>query len=324
MADVKISTLVSTAPATALTGTEQFELVQGGTSKGGIFSQVGTYVRGLFTTTPATIAEGGTNAATASAARTSLGLAIGTNVQAWDTDLDTLAANGAPGTTGLALLLSTTAASGRTTLGTIPEAPTTGAPYLRNNSAWQRTFVSAGYVSGNWYPADYGLSLGAGAAMAVNTIYFAPLVIYQDITITALMAEVSAAIAASNFQLAIYAMDPTTKLPIGAPLTTTASMSAATATQVSSTLGSALALPAAQYWAAVNTDTASVGLRALASAQSWVASYAGSATMSHVISSNPGRLYYTLAQTFGTWPTVVTVTEAVANAFAFVIGYKAQ
>jgi len=37
------------------------------------------------------IASGGTAATTAAAARTSLGLAIGTNVQAWDTDLDAVA-----------------------------------------------------------------------------------------------------------------------------------------------------------------------------------------------------------------------------------------
>ena len=42
------------------------------------------------------ITKGGTGAATASAARTALGLAIGTNVQAWDTDLDTWATKTAP------------------------------------------------------------------------------------------------------------------------------------------------------------------------------------------------------------------------------------
>lgn len=272
------------------------------------------------TTIPVAINQGGTNATDAPTARSNLGAAAsGAN-----SDITSLTGLTTPlpvteGGTG-----SATAAGARTNLGAIGEAPTTGAPYVRNNSAWQRTFISAGYVSGNWYPADYGLSLGAGAAMVVNTIYFAPLVIYQDVTTTALMAEVSTAIAASNFQLAIYAMDPTSKLPIGAALTSTSSMSSATATQVSSILGAPLSLPAGQYWAAVNTDTGGVGLRALASAQSWVASYAGSATMSHVISSNPGRLYYTLAQAFGTWPTVVTVTEAVANVFAFVIAYKAQ
>jgi hypothetical protein len=42
------------------------------------------------------IADGGTGASTAANARTNLGLVIGTNVQAWDTDLDTWATKTAP------------------------------------------------------------------------------------------------------------------------------------------------------------------------------------------------------------------------------------
>jgi len=42
------------------------------------------------------ITKGGTGAASASAARTALGLVIGTNVQAWDTDLDTWTTKTAP------------------------------------------------------------------------------------------------------------------------------------------------------------------------------------------------------------------------------------
>ena len=38
------------------------------------------------------VADGGTGASSASAARTNLGLAIGTNVQAWDANLDQIAA----------------------------------------------------------------------------------------------------------------------------------------------------------------------------------------------------------------------------------------
>jgi len=61
------------------------------------------------------IAEGGTNASTVSGARTNLGLAIGSNVQAWDTDLDWVAANITAA--GKALLDDADAAAQRTTLG---------------------------------------------------------------------------------------------------------------------------------------------------------------------------------------------------------------
>jgi hypothetical protein len=46
--------------------------------------------------TDITVADGGTGASTAANARTNLGLVIGTNVQAWDADLDTWATKTAP------------------------------------------------------------------------------------------------------------------------------------------------------------------------------------------------------------------------------------
>jgi hypothetical protein len=46
--------------------------------------------------TDLSVADGGTGASTAANARTNLGLVIGTNVQAWDTDLDTWATKTAP------------------------------------------------------------------------------------------------------------------------------------------------------------------------------------------------------------------------------------
>jgi hypothetical protein len=46
--------------------------------------------------TDITVADGGTGASTAENARTNLGLVIGTNVQAWDADLDTWATKTAP------------------------------------------------------------------------------------------------------------------------------------------------------------------------------------------------------------------------------------
>jgi hypothetical protein len=68
---------------------------------------VGTVATGDWQATDVAIAHGGTGASTESAARTNLGLVIGTNVQAYDADLDTLSGmqSGAPG--ALALLTQT-------------------------------------------------------------------------------------------------------------------------------------------------------------------------------------------------------------------------
>lgn len=66
--------------------------------------------------TDVAVADGGTGASTAAAARTNLGLAIGSNVQAWDADLDSLAGLGITAA-GLALLDDANAAAQRTTLG---------------------------------------------------------------------------------------------------------------------------------------------------------------------------------------------------------------
>ena len=55
---------------------------------------LGTIATGVWSGTAVAVAKGGTGSTSASAARTALGLAIGTNVQAWDADLDGLAALG--------------------------------------------------------------------------------------------------------------------------------------------------------------------------------------------------------------------------------------
>ncbi len=87
---IKISELPA---ASALVGTETVAGVQSGVTVKILASAIGTFVRGLFTTTPVAVAEGGTGAATAAAARTALGLAIGSDVQAYDADIPTSAAS---------------------------------------------------------------------------------------------------------------------------------------------------------------------------------------------------------------------------------------
>lgn len=87
---IKISELPA---ASALGGTEVVAGVQSSVTVKVLVSAIGTYVRGLFTTTPATLAEGGTGAASAGAARAALGLTIGADVQAYDADIPTVAAS---------------------------------------------------------------------------------------------------------------------------------------------------------------------------------------------------------------------------------------
>jgi len=57
---------------------------------------VGTITAGTWNGTAVDVAHGGTGAATAANARTNLGVAIGSNVQAWDADLDAFALKTAP------------------------------------------------------------------------------------------------------------------------------------------------------------------------------------------------------------------------------------
>lgn len=59
---------------------------------GSSLTSVGTISTGTWQATAVAVAYGGTGATTAAGARTNLGLAIGSNVQAWDGDLDAIAA----------------------------------------------------------------------------------------------------------------------------------------------------------------------------------------------------------------------------------------
>ena len=71
-------------------------------------------INGINSTIPIPIATGGTGATSASAARTNLGLVIGTNVEAWSAGLDALAGLAAAGTAGFISQTGVNAFSSRT------------------------------------------------------------------------------------------------------------------------------------------------------------------------------------------------------------------
>lgn len=72
-------------------GTSARQILQGDYIILGMTKKTITDIENNFPTLPLSIANGGTNSASASAARTALGLAIGTNVESWSAYLDTYA-----------------------------------------------------------------------------------------------------------------------------------------------------------------------------------------------------------------------------------------
>jgi hypothetical protein len=196
--------------------------------------------------------------------------------------------------------------------------------YIRRNQQLFRTLIGVTYTSGNWYPADLGLTMSTSTAMSTNQIFFMPLMIYFDVTITDIACEVTTAVASSNFQMAIYTSDATTKRPTGAALANTASLSGATAQTVSYTFGSPVALTAGLYWVAVNSDSA-LAFRTMAATQAWTAGIIGSSILTNVLSANP-RIWFQLAQTFGTWPSVTPagLTENNTAYRGLVAAFKVQ
>lgn len=117
----------------------------------------------LFATGPyLKIANGGTGAGTAANARTALGLAIGTNVQAWDADLDAIAA--IAGTSGL---LRKTAANtwslettdyaplASPTFTDTPAAPTAAADTNTTQIATTAYVIGQGYLKSSTASSTY-------------------------------------------------------------------------------------------------------------------------------------------------------------------------
>lgn len=188
--------------------------------------------------------------------------------------------------------------------GGVPEAPVNTSPYVRMNGGWSRTFIANPYVSGNWYQPDIGLTYAVGQTFGANAFRMVPIVFYRDASIAELGARVTTLVAASNFQLAIYASTGVNGAPDGAPLVQTPSMSGATATAVSSPVVTPATLPAGVYWACVVMDTSGIVFLTTPAAVGNAPGYFGGPSITDVTNSGTINTYvYGFNGTFGTWPT---------------------
>lgn len=289
MADVKISALPA---ATILTGTEIPPVVQGGVTSRTTINAIYTYVRGLFSSNPIAITEGGTGAVNAPAARTALSAAVrGTN-----NDITSLTA----------LTTPITVAQGGTGANNVTSA--------QNNLGVSPYGVN--YISGNVYFLNSPATVSAGVAQTTNgDIVFMPIVITAPVTLKALGTRIFTASAGGNLTIGIYANDPTLNKPTGAVLAQVSGLSTATATVVSGNLASPVSFQPGIYWTATQMDNTTAVLISPTGVVPTGATSIGatSFTLASPSGTISGPVYFTTTGTYPTLPNMTAVTPSATN-----------
>jgi hypothetical protein len=165
------------------------------------------------------------------------------------------------------------------------------------------------YTSGNWYIPPGGGLIGT-VTPTVSQIIFMPFLAQQNFSISAIGAFVSTFAVSTNAQFAIYAADPTTHLPTGAALSSTASVATTSNIAVSAVLGANVPIVAGNlYYLAINVDTGTVIFSGSGQASATpLGQLVGDATLANIALNQTSLGCYTLAQTFNTWPTVTAST----------------
>lgn len=166
------------------------------------------------------------------------------------------------------------------------------------------TFNVRPHKTGFWYmPRDIGVT--GAITPAINQIRMFPFIADENMVVSALGTYLVTGVAAANMQLAVYAGDPATDLPIGPALGSTASI--AVATSASSPFGALAAnaqlLKGKLYYLAINVDTAALSFSGL-HPLGVIAHFAiGDALLSNVLQAQTNLGGYFFGQAFGTWPT---------------------
>lgn len=169
-------------------------------------------------------------------------------------------------------------------------APAAGGDAVRKSYA-DEFFASRhpGHRANRYY---YGAGVGFlfdTIVMVANTIYFVPFPVPHAITVAELGFRVTAAVASSNAQLAVYAN--ASGLPSGAPIWSSANIP--TATTGAKTAAPAQALAPGFYWLAINCSHTPTLTSLHDLSNPWI--------VGGTADSDLANIPYT-AQTFGTWP----------------------
>lgn len=163
-----------------------------------------------------------------------------------------------------------------------------------------------GYVAGRWI-APYIGTLGASAVIPAGAIKFIPFRLERTITVTGLGCRITAGVAASNIQLAIYANNLTGGQPTGSALLSTANISSASAVAVSQTSMGPVTLDAnTVYWAGFNNSVGTVAAQVVLAANvSPMGRMIGATNLADLTNgATTAALMLEYTQAFGTWPDV--------------------
>lgn len=161
------------------------------------------------------------------------------------------------------------------------------------------------YVSASYFIPDGFSKFAAGVAVAAGQLRMYPGIIRKPVTISDLLVRISTLAASGNFQLSVYAADPMTNMPTGAPRYTSASQTTAAAALITiSNVG--LTLQPGLYWFAVQVDTSGAAA-VFIGPDSSVANFhqlAGSPNTTGIL--NAASLVTGVSKTgsYGTWPTL--------------------
>lgn len=278
--------------ASTLAGTEVLPVVQSGTKKA-TFAQVGTYIGSLF----GLVKNNTTTTDPGVSNDTTQGYAAGSR---WY--------NSSTGANWICR-----------------DASTGAAVWVRQGVA---TFT--GYASGNWYPSVPEGSVANGSALAANSIRYHPFLIREKVTLSDLGARVTTAAASGNIQLAIYRMNMSTRRPTGTALTSTPSISTASATTVNSGAalnGGNVTLEPGWYFFALNVDSTAggtVSFSYISISSNFQSGVMGSTTQATIAGGQAtGSFFLTSSQTYGTWGDVTSATfTEVTSALSFHGHYK--